>query len=52
MARDVRGEPGLLLTIAPLRGCVAEGLERQLPLELTLWSSPRAQEPLLLQQFT
>lgn len=31
--------------------CTAGRLEGRLPLELTLWSSPRLQEPLLLQQF-
>ena len=35
----------------PRTHCAARRLEGHLLLELTLWSSPRAQEPLLLQQF-
>ena len=35
----------------PRTHCAAGRLEGHLLLELTLWSSPRAQEPLLLQQF-
>ena len=58
MARDVRGEPGLLLTTTPTppitptprARCAAEGVEGRLPLGQTPWSSRRLQEPLLHQQ--
>jgi len=41
----------MLLTIVPRAGRAAGRLEGHLLLELTLWSSPRLPEPLLLQQF-
>ena len=53
MARDSEGRAGgCCRLLLPCVGYVTEGLEGRLALELTPWSSPRAQEPLLPQQFT
>ena len=43
---------GVLLTVVPLHGPRGRAARGRLPIELTLWSSPRLQEPLLLQQST